>query len=224
MAIIRTDPAPGFLSIKDDTFLSQHQICLEIGRRKNPNKNPVAERAIQELELELLHQDPSENPVSPLTLSLAVSRLNSRLRHNGLSSCEMWSQRDQFTNSKISVDDEKLILEQHKRRQENHPASEKSKAPKGHPIPVPSLAIGDIVYLYADRNKHRGETGILLFQSTTLNGVIFASSVENNCVNYPIEFVNLHAIKYQAISSRLRSHLQIAILTTTVVIETLMKI
>ena len=50
----------------------------------------------------------------------------------------------------------KLILEQQKRRQENHPASEKSKAPKGHPIPVPSLAIGDIVYLYADRNKHQG--------------------------------------------------------------------
>ena len=156
LAIIRTDPAPGFLSIKDDPFLSQHRICLEIGRRKNPNKNPVAERAIQELELELLHQDPSVNPVSPLTLSLAVSRLNSRLRHNGLSSREMWSQRDQFTNSRISVDDEKLILEQQKRRQENHPASEKSKAPKGYPIPVPSLAIGDIVYLYADRNKHQG--------------------------------------------------------------------
>ena len=125
MAIIRTDPAPGFLSIKDDTFLSQHQICLEIGRRKNPSKNPVAERAIQELELELLHQDPSENPVSPLMLSLAVSKLNSRLCHNGLSSREMWSKRNQFTNSKISVDDEKLILEQHKHRQENHPASEK---------------------------------------------------------------------------------------------------
>ena len=50
-------------------------------------------------------------------LSLAVSRLNSRLRHNGLSSREMWSQRDQFTNSRISVDDEKLILEQQKRQQ-----------------------------------------------------------------------------------------------------------
>ena len=94
-------------------------------KKEESNKNPVAERAIQELELQLLHQDPSENLVSQLTLSLAVSRLNSRLRHNGLSSREMWSQTDQFTNSRISVNDEKLILEQHKRRQENHPASEK---------------------------------------------------------------------------------------------------
>ena len=154
-AVIRTDSAPGFQSLKDDKLLRQCRITIEIGRTKNPNKNPVAERAIQELELELLHQDQSGNLVSPLTLSLAVSRLNSRLRRSGLSAREMWLQRDQFTNTRIPVEDEKLLLEQHTARKNNHKYSEKSKAPTGR-LPVkPSLQKGDIVYLYTDRNKHQ---------------------------------------------------------------------
>ncbi|KAK3723315.1 hypothetical protein QZH41_014390 [Actinostola sp. cb2023] len=53
-AVIRTDPAPGFKALTDDKFLHQQRITLEIGRVKNPNKNPVAKKAIQELENELL--------------------------------------------------------------------------------------------------------------------------------------------------------------------------
>ena len=41
-AVIRTDP-----------LLKKHRITIELGQAKNPNKNPVAERAVQELETEL---------------------------------------------------------------------------------------------------------------------------------------------------------------------------
>ena len=53
-------------------------LSLEIGRVKNCNKNPVAERAIQELEHELLSQDPVGGSVTSLTLSVAIA--NQKLR------------------------------------------------------------------------------------------------------------------------------------------------
>ena len=93
-AVIRTDPAAGFKSLVNDKLLQQHRITIELGHAKNPNKNPVAERAIQELESELLRQDPSGGADSSLTLALATATLNSRIRSRGLSAREMWTQRD----------------------------------------------------------------------------------------------------------------------------------
>jgi len=46
-------------------FLRQHRIIIELGQAKNPNKNPIAERAVQELETELLNQEPLGGAVSP---------------------------------------------------------------------------------------------------------------------------------------------------------------
>ena len=95
-AVIRTDPAPGFKALVDDPLLKKHRITIELGQAKNPNKNPVAERAVQELETELLRQEPLGGAVSPLTLAVATSALNSRIRSRGLSSREMWTQRTSF--------------------------------------------------------------------------------------------------------------------------------
>ena len=74
-AVIRSDPAPGFKALIDDDILHSHRLSIEIGRVKNKNKNPVAERAVQELEDELLKQDPSMGYVSPLALSIATTTL-----------------------------------------------------------------------------------------------------------------------------------------------------
>ena len=68
LAVIRTDPAPGFKSLVNDQLLQHHRIVLELGNPKNPNKNPVAKRAVQELEIELLRQDPLGGAVSDVTL------------------------------------------------------------------------------------------------------------------------------------------------------------
>ena len=152
-AVIRTDPSPGFKALVDDPLLRSHRLSIEIGRVKSNNKNPVAERAVQELQNELLRQDPSDGYVSPLALSTATASLNSRIRIRGLSAREMWYQRDQFSNSQLPVDDRQLITSQHETRVKNHPYSEKSKAPRGKMSPSPYLHIGDLDYLYADRDK-----------------------------------------------------------------------
>ena len=161
-AVIRTDPAPGFKSLVNDQLLQHHRIVLELGNPKNPNKNPVAERAVQELEIELLRQDPLGSAVSEVTLAVATANLNSRIRSRGFSSCEMWSQRDQFSNRQLPMSEEDLITKQHDQRLINHPHSMKSKAPLALPRPTPGIEVGDLVYIHSDRNKSRARDRYLV--------------------------------------------------------------
>ena len=90
---VRVDSAPGSIALRNDPTLKRLGIFLEIGRVKNINKNPVAEKALSELEDEILRQAPNGGPVSFFTLDVATSRLNSRLRRHGLSAPELWTQR-----------------------------------------------------------------------------------------------------------------------------------
>ena len=46
--VIRTDPAPGYRSLVDNELLHRHIMTLANGRVKNRNKNPVAEKVVQE--------------------------------------------------------------------------------------------------------------------------------------------------------------------------------
>ena len=151
-AVIRTDSAPGFASLVNDALLTKYRLRIETGRIKNPNKNPVAERAIQEVEEELLHQDPS---VTPMVLSVVTARLNSRIRARGLSAQEMYTQQDQFTNNQLPVSDQRLIRDQYHQRSVNHPYSARAKAPKEKSPVSPSIEPGDLVYIHIDRNKSR---------------------------------------------------------------------
>lgn len=74
-AIIKTDPAPGFKAIVKVELLTRHRIAIELGRPKNMNKNPVAERAIQELEVEILRFDPDNKNARLQYTDLIVTRL-----------------------------------------------------------------------------------------------------------------------------------------------------
>ena len=88
-AVVRTDPAPGFQCPINDKLLAHHNIQIEFGRVKNKNKNPIADKCVQELENELLRQEPGGDPITSLQLSVATAQLNSRLRSQGLSSREI---------------------------------------------------------------------------------------------------------------------------------------
>lgn len=146
-AIIRTDPAPGFKALVNDELLTRHRIAIELSRPKNVNKNPVAERTVQKLEVEILRFDPDNKVVSHLSLALITARLHTRIRNRGLSAREMWSQRDQFLNTHIPIINQDLILAQHELRQRSHSYSERGKYPCKTIPPEPELCVGDIVYL-----------------------------------------------------------------------------
>ena len=51
---VRVDGATGLVALKDDPSLKEHGITINFGRVKNPNKNPVIDKGIQELEKEFL--------------------------------------------------------------------------------------------------------------------------------------------------------------------------
>ena len=156
------DPAPGFQALKNDPILLKYGITINIGPPKNINKNPVAERAIQELEIELLKQDPSGSPVNTSSLAIATNRLNSRIRSRGLSSWEMLTQRNQYDNKQISISDRHLIDSQHSAPTLNHPYSEACKAPGRQRLSPPSLQPGDVVYLHQDYDKNKARPRYLV--------------------------------------------------------------
>ena len=151
---IRVDAGSGLTSrltsLADDSLLKHHRIFHECGRIKNHNKNPVAEKAVQELEQELIRLDPTA-----VTLALAIVSLNKPIWGWGLSAWEIWFQRDMFMNEQVPVNDLSIIDQQHASWSKKHPFSEASKTPKGHPPLTPLIAKGDLVYLRRDVDKHR---------------------------------------------------------------------
>ena len=155
---IRVDPASSCRSLFSNvnSVLEKRNIHLELGRALNKNKNPVAEKAVKELSRELLIMVSDTQDVTPTTLSLAVANLNARVRAPGLSSHELWTQRDQMSGEQLPFHDDELINEQHQRRKRNHASSELSKS-GGKPMhETPNIGRGSLVYLYTDRSKeHR---------------------------------------------------------------------
>ena len=155
-AVIRTYPAPGFAALANDALLAKYRLTIiELGRVKNVNKNPVAEKAVRELECELLHQQPTGDTVTQLVLSVATAHINTGVRNKGFSSRELWTQRDQFTNEQLPLTDCNLICHQHALRNANHAHSQLSKSHDGARPKPQHIDVGDSVYLYADRNKTR---------------------------------------------------------------------
>ena len=178
---IRVDNAPGFQSLKNDKILQEHGITLDFGRVKNPNKNPVAEKAIQEFEKEILRIDASGAPISDSTLAAVIHQLNSRIRNRGLSAWEILFRRDQVTNEALSVDDQLLSSQQSSIREKNHGPSAKSKATTSTITRKP-IPIGSLVYIKSEGTKFKGRERYIVMNirndMTTLqkiNGSLFSS-------------------------------------------------
>ena len=152
-AVVRVDPGPCFVALKEDDQLKRLNINLDIGRVKNPNKNPVAEKAILELGDEMLRVASARGVLSKSELAIAVAQLNSRIRREGLSSRELWTQRSQYTHEQLPICDRDLINNQHEKRLYNHRSNEKTKSRNKISSNQDFVEIGDLVYLYSDKNK-----------------------------------------------------------------------
>ena len=70
---------------------------------KNPNKNPVIDKGIQELEKEILLAGLQGQEISEENLEMCARRLNSRIRHHGLSAKEVITRRDQVTGEHLQM-------------------------------------------------------------------------------------------------------------------------
>lgn len=62
---VGTDPALGFAALAGDMGLTAHRLVVQVGNAKNVNKNPVVEKAIQEIQGEILRLEPNCRAVTP---------------------------------------------------------------------------------------------------------------------------------------------------------------
>jgi hypothetical protein len=150
---IRVDAHSNLKSLSTDTSLDAFSIKIYVGHAKNVNKNSVAEKAIRELRQEIVKLSPSGGKVSSRTLALATDNLNSRIRHSGRSSKELWTSRDQNTGENLAMGDKQLSDQQHKMRTSSHLSSSKYSARGAPPVIPPSVEVGDIVFIKSDRSK-----------------------------------------------------------------------
>lgn len=126
--IIQVDNATALQALKGDAELVRHGIAIDLGREKNKNSNPVAEKCVREYRDEKKKIKPHGGPVTTSELAVIIASLNKRVRNRNLSAREILTGRDQISNKSLKLDDESLANQQLKLREDNHPASARSKA------------------------------------------------------------------------------------------------
>lgn len=122
----------------------------------------MVEKAVQEVEEEILKMDSAEGRVSSGSLAIATSRRNARIRSCGFAPRKILYHRNQFTSERTSFEDMDLIKLQHHKRLSNHDHSEHCKAPNRSRRHCMDLRVGDIVYLHGDLTKTRSRERYLV--------------------------------------------------------------
>ena len=195
-SIVRVDCAPGLVSLKHDIGLHSAGIYLDFGRIKNKNKNPVAEKANQELELEILKIEPSGGPISALTLTKAVCTLNTRIRHNGLSSREMYFRRDQISGEQLDFSDSLLRDSQLTTREKNHLPSARCKACGASKATTPAISVGSVVFVKQEGTKFKSRESYIVI-SLSGSGMAVIQKLDTcrgyfGSVKYEVPLENLY--------------------------------
>ena len=159
---IRIDNAPGLQALHNSKVLHDYHITLVLGRIHNPNKNPVAEKAISEFHKEVIRLYPDGGQLTKSALATIISQLNSRIRQSGLSAWEIFHQRDQFSGQPISIPDKFVNDIKTTARQQNHLPSAKFKARGGPPAGRAYVKVGSLVYIKGDHDKTKARDRYLV--------------------------------------------------------------
>ena len=162
---VRVDGATGFVALKDDPVLNEHGVTIDYGRVKNPNKNPVIDKGIQELEKEFLTAGLEGHELTHAAIDTCLRRLNSRIRHSGLSAKEIITRRDQITGHQLDFADAELSTLQQDLREKNHLYSSRSKAKGGKPA-AKEVDIGDLVFIKNEGDKFNRRSQYLVTSHT----------------------------------------------------------
>ena len=169
------------------------------------------------LEEELLCQEPGRGPVTELSLAIATARLNSRLRSQGLSSRELWTQRNQFSNEQIPINDLQHILAKQNAHQANHLFREAAKGGYRPQAPVPPLQVGDLVYIKSDRDKSRtGDRYIIVSIDGEWCFIKKFSGWQLRATSYKVKLAKCYAVPHTPFQLHHTSLLSLPLTTTNV--------
>ena len=176
---VRVDGATGFQSLCNDRLLRSLNINLEVGEAKNTNRNPIAERGIEDFHAEVCKIKTEGGRLSEVELSLVVANLNCRIRESGRSAIELWTSRDMISGERLSFDHVGLIRDKVQKRKARHFPSARYKGRGKVSEEFVNVKVGDTVYLIQDRDKtkgrplymivEKGEDGFCFVQKFTKN-------------------------------------------------------
>ena len=151
----RVDNQSGFVSLKGDMYLNKLNIDIVPGDSKNENKNPVAERAIREIEDEIQRIQSSDKKITASILAQATISVNNKIRYVGYSANELLTNANSFTGQKLQIEDRLLSDLQYANRQKAHEASAKIKSTdRGTKLIIPIVKKGDLVMIVSNRSKN----------------------------------------------------------------------
>ena len=153
--IMQVDNCPAFQALRGDAELARFGITLDLGREKNKNSNPVAEKGVKEFREEKKRIKPHGGSISAAELTIIIASLNRRIRNRNLSAREIITRRDQITNKSLNLEDSALAEDQFNIRMKNHPASAKSKARTETLAQEELVWPGALVVIKKDLNKLR---------------------------------------------------------------------
>jgi hypothetical protein len=164
---VRTDRAPALVSLAKtpDGQLEDNGIVLVLGDHGNPNSNCDVDKIIRELEDELRKICPEGQKVNPGSLSKAVTILNDRVRHQGLSAGQIHFGRDVIRGKNLRLDDRKLMKEKRELSKYSNVGTAKGKAPKdrgGRSHTQSNVKTGQTVFLKSEGSKHTARSPLLV--------------------------------------------------------------
>ena len=162
--LVRVDGQSSLKSLAKNghEILDSNGIKIILGEDFNKNSNCCVDKRIQELEKELKLVSPAGEKISVHQLAKVVTTLNDRRRNQGLSAAEIHFSRDTVRGENLMLDDKKLRMEKIKLREDNHPHSARSKAPKGKPPSTDQITAGDTVFIKDHGSKHEARSPFLV--------------------------------------------------------------
>ena len=158
--VLRTDNAPSFNSLAiesthPDSIWAKYNIRWEMGDRYNPNKNPIVENKIREISKEILKFKSAGGPISELDLIEVTHILNTRVRHHGHASREIFLRRDLLHNKPIDVMDEDISKTVESLRKDHHADQASHLKNRGaKTLPEVQYQVGDLVLVRDMLSKH----------------------------------------------------------------------
>ena len=168
----------------------KHGILLQLGNEKNVNKNAVAEKAIQELEYELLKENPSNLELNEILLSKATYNLNNRIRYTKRSAKELWFRRDQNTGEDLEINDKHLSDRQFQRRTRDN-----TYKSKGEGLQKEEIKRGDIVVIRSEQRKDKNRETYLVTQVDQDEATCIKTNARSRGTPYKVKTEDLFIIR-----------------------------
>ena len=180
---IRTDNQSGLVALVNDKLLKKMNIELIPGDVKNVNKNPVAERAIREIEDEILKIQSPDKQITQSILAQATMAVNNKIRYTGYTANELLTNTNSLTGEKLKIEDHELSDLQYDNRQKSHDSSAKAKSTvRGSTMVNPIVDKGDLVMIKSDRSKHEPRQKYVVVEVDQSKKIVVVQKFVNNQV------------------------------------------